>query len=504
MPSIVSERFKIHNAKQFVESFSEAAKDNYYLFIGRSMPWATGDTASDVPTPTDSTGCAAFRYWRDMIAMVKIQPTDLCHAIYNHEWTSGAKYRMYDCSISINSLFDPEEMPFYVVTSENQVFKCIYNGVTDNSGTTISNSTVEPSITGQADVTALTIADGNPNNYIWKYMYTIPASDLLKFRVKNYVPVRSMDDTRDSLTGDVLDDASSNYLVFNNARLVNNGAIYQVIIDTPGAGYSNIPPQVIIEGDGTGATAVASVSSGNVVSITMTSYGQNYSYATVALNSLDKQPTIPAVARAIISPRNEFTNTAGNYYRTNHGLDIEHELGGKYVILSARLFNTGGVGEEAVLPISSEYRRVGIVKNPVLYGTNQIANGNAYSMTTDVVIGSATGSFVPNELIYQASTNAYGVLLEQKDNILRLTNVRGEFSIEGNTVVMGIGNGNTTVSLPEAFISPIQPSGTQARVSEVLPPDITPFSGDVLYINHGTPIIREQNYSEIVKIVLTF
>lgn len=502
----MSERFKIHNAKQFVESFSEASKDNYYLFIGRPTPWATGDTSVDVPAPTDSTGCAAFRYWRDMIALVKIQPTDLSHAIYNHVWSSGTQYRMYDCSVPIDSLFDPTLPPFYVITSENQVFKCIYNGVTDNSGITISNSIVEPSITGQTDITALTVADGSPNNYIWKYLYTIPAEDRLKFKTSTYVPVRAKDDTRDT-AGEVLDDSTPSYLVFNSARLLNNGAIYQIVVDTPGAGYTNIPPEVQITGDGIGATATAIVNSGNVVNITMTSYGRDYSYATVSLVSYGAQPSVPAVARAIISPRNEFTNTTGTYYRTNHGIDIEHELGAKYVILSARLLNTGGLGDDAVLPTSTTFRRVGIVRNPILYGTNQIANNDYYSMTTDLVISAPTGTFIPNELVYQQATNAYGVVVELKDDILRLCNVRGTFvSYENpeNSTIIGIGNGNTAVSLPEEFIPPVEASGTQAIITEVQSPDITPFSGDVLYINHRTPIVREQNYSEIVKIVLTF
>jgi hypothetical protein len=36
MASIVTSKFRIHNAEQFVESFSEASNTIMYLFIGKS------------------------------------------------------------------------------------------------------------------------------------------------------------------------------------------------------------------------------------------------------------------------------------------------------------------------------------------------------------------------------------------------------------------------------------------------------------------------------------
>ena len=65
MPAIVTNKFRLHNAKQFIEGFDEdsgftsfantAAGDtsletNMYLFIGKVDPW-TDDI--NPPTPTD-------------------------------------------------------------------------------------------------------------------------------------------------------------------------------------------------------------------------------------------------------------------------------------------------------------------------------------------------------------------------------------------------------------------------------------------------------------------
>ena len=37
MPAIITNKFRIHNQEQFVESFSETAANVYYLGIGRPV-----------------------------------------------------------------------------------------------------------------------------------------------------------------------------------------------------------------------------------------------------------------------------------------------------------------------------------------------------------------------------------------------------------------------------------------------------------------------------------
>ena len=35
MAAIITEKFRLHNAEQFKESFTEASASNYYLFVGK-------------------------------------------------------------------------------------------------------------------------------------------------------------------------------------------------------------------------------------------------------------------------------------------------------------------------------------------------------------------------------------------------------------------------------------------------------------------------------------
>ena len=41
MAAIITNKFRINNAEQFVESFSETSAETYYLFIGRAHAWAS-------------------------------------------------------------------------------------------------------------------------------------------------------------------------------------------------------------------------------------------------------------------------------------------------------------------------------------------------------------------------------------------------------------------------------------------------------------------------------
>ena len=41
MPAIITNKFRIHNAEQFTESFTESGANVYYMGIGRPQAFAT-------------------------------------------------------------------------------------------------------------------------------------------------------------------------------------------------------------------------------------------------------------------------------------------------------------------------------------------------------------------------------------------------------------------------------------------------------------------------------
>ena len=239
MAALVTNKFRIHNAKQFIEAFDEVSftsgaavtdssgllNSNMYLFIGKVTGWS--DDASP-PTPTDSVANTHYENWRDMIAAKKITSTDVSHVIPRKNWTNNTNYFAY--TDNTNTLFSQD---FYVMTGDYNVYKCLSNSETNSSGTTASTSTTKPTGTGTAIIST---ADG----YKWKFMYQIPASDALKFVTPNYIPVdkvrRSngyLANTYDSAPGQVQFDVET----ATAAAGGGNGAIEVVHLTTRGLQY---------------------------------------------------------------------------------------------------------------------------------------------------------------------------------------------------------------------------------------------------------------------------
>ena len=239
MAALVTNKFRIHNAKQFIEAFDEVSftsgaavtdssgllNSNMYLFIGKVTGWS--DDASP-PTPTDSVANTHYENWRDMIAAKKITSSDVSHAIPRKNWTNNTNYFAYTDTTA--TLFSQD---FYVMTGDYNVYKCLSNSETNSSGTTASTSTTKPTGTGTSIIST---ADG----YKWKFMYQIPASDALKFVTPNYIPVDKvrransyLANTYDSAPGQVQFDVETAAAAAGGG----NGAIEVVHLTTRGLQY---------------------------------------------------------------------------------------------------------------------------------------------------------------------------------------------------------------------------------------------------------------------------
>ena len=144
MSAIVTEKFRLHNATQFFESFTEAPSSTYYLFIGKSSPFtSTTTTGSDSspPTPADAVGETEFYAWDSMLAAKKLASSDVTRAIVRRNWVNGTTYDMYKHNISssntstsgASNLYDST---FYFITSDFRVYKVLDN----NGGTAYSGS----------------------------------------------------------------------------------------------------------------------------------------------------------------------------------------------------------------------------------------------------------------------------------------------------------------------------------------------------------------------------
>jgi hypothetical protein len=148
-----------------------------------------------------------------------------------------------------------------------------------------------------------------------------------------------------SLTADIAI-GNINTLQANNELLTVDGSINNIQVISQGYAYGTA--SVIIEGDGTGATASAVLSGGKVIKINMTNYGSGYTYANITIVGNG----YAASARAIISPFG------------GHGKDAYEELFARTLMF----YSNVSLDKNQGFDVNNDYRQVGIIKNIRGYG----------------------------------------------------------------------------------------------------------------------------------------
>ncbi len=425
MASLVTSKFRVHNAQQFAEAFSETSNTIMYLFIGKNTSFPNDNIP---PTPVNSTANVEFTPWRDMYAVKRITTADVTHAIERYDWTSGTVYDQYDDQDT--NLIDDD---FYVMTEEYNVYKCLFN-----AGATAS--TTKP--TG-VSTSQFTTADG----YIWKYMYTVTTAKALKFLTNDYIPVQT-------LTSDGGEDQ------WDVQTAAVDGGIHVIKVTSGGSGYATAPA-VTITGDGTGATANSTIVANTVTAVTITAAGTGYTRATVAFASG------AAAATAIISPKG------------GHGADAVEELGGKYIMLNVRLDGN----ESNTFSVANEFRQIGIVRDPYLYGTSTRAVASSFRQSYKYQLSGISGTFTVDETITSGSNTASLI----------------EFTTP---------NLFTTLPLNQPFANTSSvtggTSGATGTIAVITTPGLQPYTGDIIYVENRVPIARADDQIEDVKLVIQF
>ena len=425
MPSIVTSKFRVHNAEQFVEAFSEASNTIMYMFVGRNSAFPNDNSP---PTPVNSTANVEYTPWRDMFGAKRVTSSDVTHAIPRYDWTANTTYIFYDDQDT--NLIESDN--FYVVTDDYNVYKCLWNAGSAASTTKPTGVSTSP----------FTTADG----YIWKYMYTVTTAKAIKFLTTSYLPVQTL-----------ASDGGEDQWDVQAAAI--DGGIHVVKVTAGGSGYGSAPA-VTITGDGTGATANSTIAGGIVTAVTITNPGTGYTRASVAFASG------AATATAIISPKG------------GHGSNAVEELGGKYVMINTRLDGT----ESNTITTANEFRQVGIVRDPYLYGTTTRAIASSYRQTFRYQLSGVSGTFNSDEVVTSGSNTAS--LVEFSSPYL-YTTLPGNLPFANSASVSGAG-------------------GATATIAAIVTPGLQPYTGDILYVENRVPISRASDQIEDIKLIIQF
>ena len=486
MAAIITNKFRIHNQEQFVESFTEAAANVYYLGIGRPQAFATstrpdartdneGTDASPL-TPVDSIG-DEFYHFDDMLAAKKVTSSDVSIVIPRRNWTTGTVYDYYrhdygnrvtggtstqTADSGATNLFDAT---FYVMSSTFNVYKCLDN----NSG---ANSTVEPTGTSSS---ILTTGDG----YKWKYMYTLSATQQSNFLSTDFMAVA----TNSTVSSAAVD-----------------GAVNIVKIKTAGSGGTNgTHASVPIRGDGSGGVCSVTVSGGAVTAVTVTTPGTGYTFGYIRnsdIVSAGATSLSGSELDVIIEPKG------------GHGKDAIKELGGFFVMMNTN-FEAGETSNTGDFTTANDFRRVVLMRD--IKSGGSAATATTLRGTKAVLLSGSPGTFTADEEINQATTGAVGKVVEfdSSNNILYYIQTR--FNDEGcdsNGNLTAFSGANTITGQSSSATG--TPSTSSTTVDNVVftsgynAGEITADEGDIMYVENRSPITRAADQTENVKLIIEF
>ena len=568
MAAIISEKFRIFNAKQFLESLSEASATNMYFFVGRPQKWyayleiynvsgtfQVGETvtggglsgtvqevhpnslllavtnATSAPasgsTMTGGTSSATakastYRYatedappapidnqiekaavYDDIIAAKRITSTfaRLVAPRYNWSLSTNPKFDMYrpnysptpagGGAIGVQTALGSSALSgskYYVMNSNYEVFKCLYNGQTPANPTGI-NATYEPKTSPTAGQG--TYANGlfteSATGYIWKYMYTLSTADVIAFLSSDFLPMGT----------------------YAGPAAVD-GAVHIAVIKDGGA---NMPTSatvyVPVDGDGTGAIVKITTSAGGAISSAeMYAAGTGYTYGNVRLvngniytdTGVSNAATIAANAtgaiEVIMSPEG------------GHGADLAAEFFAKRVMTNIRLTYAEGSGD---FPVDNDFRRIGIIQDPYDYGTTTVASASTLRGTAALKL-TGSGDYTIDEEITQTVSGGTAkgrvVSWDSTNGILKYFQSPDLHTHNGKVLAFDHATNNVT-GATSSTARPIDGNQDTALADISFTdgkanPEIAPNSGDIVYIENRRQITRAADQIEDIKLVIEF
>ena len=517
MAAIITDQIRILNAGNFIAGVSNS-NNSYYSFIGLTNPadYQT-DWDSDPPAPKDNFD-QENDYWNTMVALKKINTADARQVVPKRIWASGTTYDMYrhDYSRSntakVSGATNLYSSNYVVLNSDFRVYICLQNG-TDPDNTEGRPSLDEPTFTDLEPRSAGTSGDG----YIWKYLYTIKPSEVVRFESTDFMPVPT-----DWLTG------TENAAVRDNAV---DGGIKIVTVTNKGVGLgtaNSVYTSVPIRGDGTGAECTIVVDANQQVSsVTVSNQGSGYTYGNVDLvaGGVPTGTTRPTFD-VIIPPQG------------GHGANIYRELGAYNVLLYSRIENDSTNPDFIT---GNQIARVGVVENPQQFGSTTLLSADKASALGALKLvgtGYSTATFSGDSYFTQTvstGTTAVGrvVSYDQNTGVLKFWQDRSlagfntvgtaqtqptygfdltEFSSSpgtGGSLVISPTTGQD-LSIDTAFsgITTVINNRTyylgQTFASGIANPEVKAHSGSIIYVDNRPSITRSSNQKEDIKVILQF
>jgi hypothetical protein len=469
-------------------------RSSYYFFVGGvAVPGVTYTTDAD---PSYQYELATRN---EIVSLKKINDSDVSYVIPRINWTTATVYDQYDDytatypSFSGSTILDTAL--FYVVTTDFQVYKCLFN---NNN----AQSTVMPTSTLAAPFYT---SDG----YRWKFMYSIPLSSRTRFMNSAFIPVQTalLDQfysagliTTTALLNKGVGYTEASILIDGDGTgailtpVISGGQIIQVLVTNPGVGYTYA--NLSVTGDGTGASIVATLSvgdldttqadvellavRGSLEAYRITNPGAGYSQATVSIVGDGSG----AAAHVVISNggiASLIVDTPGQDYTFatititgdgqgataipiiapygGHGKNAINELYATRLSFFSNLLNDPNQG----LAINNQFRQIGIIRNPQQYDSDRYYT---QLLASGCMLITYSGP-IPNlnDLMTDRDTGKRFRVVAVVGQTLLAQNL-DNYDLPGDSVLL---NTNT---------------GGQITELTIVEPDIDRYSGDLIFIDN--------------------
>ena len=431
--SIITDKFRIENAKKFVQSVKEriypanfsstttdyeAAKsvvlngkaDALYMTIGKITTWYDPNNlpagiadADAVPAITDDIRSES-EVWANAQIVKKVTSTHVRHVIPRQNWTTGVVYPFYQSNSSNTTTYSSSTTEnFYVLDeAEYRVYKCLWN----NYGST---STVKPTQVGGGNNAKRIQREPfeTTDGYIWKYMYTISASDVTAFVTDNFIPVEK-DDT-------------------NTPNTTADGGIYKIYLTTGKGTYSTYATG----GTGTPAGTYTWTGSENFARVGLPKTGGSVSpFQVVTLRDPDGG-TLTGNGNSDNMVFDTRLGGSGNSTAVQIPSDATNDLVGQQI---ERIITTSGT------TTGSEITEICEITASTVSGTTVTLSGlKRLDSTTNVILTHASqAGYAADDVISGVTSGAQATVVSSVSNTITTANVtNGLKFLDGETIREG-------------------------------------------------------------------
>ena len=478
MATVKTNDLRTKNTEMFIESFNE---DNGYMFIGRSTPWPNDE---EPPVPTNNLE-EYYEVHDEMLSLKRVMESDVHFMIPHVKWISGTTFDMYRHDYSekrrahsgANNLYDAI---FYCLSSNNHVYVCLNNNDTA--------SLVEPQ---NLEDKPFTTSDG----YQWLKLYRLNKEDREDFSTLNLMPITGTE----SVT-------------------TIPGAVYTIVIDSPGFGYTNLPTGMTevrsyfchIRGDGIGGVARVSVANEEVVDVEVVRGGLGYTFA-----SVDFSPNNVYASIIELDENRNGLNPMGQGFRSTviisppggWGSDLPYELCSR----------TAGVFSSFKDPLMDAYpdttfRQIGILHDPE-FSDDENADALSLSAVHSVKLSATEGlPFQIGDVIRQEVEEgvvAHGRVVSFDEEFLVLRYIINKTTVDeyGRALVLRgdapiLARVDRTVGYPQTNYNNWLLGTTFSK--GYAEPEIKKHRGNLTYLSNIKPVKRAPTQTERVSLTISF